>query len=375
MAREPEKPALTLSMDQINQASPDTLRAMVVDLNAALQDARTDSAHQRLQHQMLTIESAEAVERIQVEMDMAQAELNVLQSGDQTHQSQEQTVPSPVKVDADPNVRSVHVDLYNAMVHEIHYLKMRNNHHESTIAHQKRMIVQQEGEIASMTDRIGLYRERLKENRDHLNHYRRGASAAPGGTPRSETRTLNRPQHRDISSTHSRDVRPFDALLHATDIMTHAAPAMPSTPKRKRDYISSMPSTPQTVQPRMNQIHAYKTPVSDRSNHHLKVPMSAPPPRMASLTKNNPPPSAQPQRGHESDGTVSASDDSEAETEVPDQEDVRQSKAARHAGEMLRSPSRQPTPQQQRTVSGGHFLSQQSKLFGQMNQSGQWRAG
>lgn len=370
VARQVEKESLSFSPNYISQASPERLRSIIADLLPALQEARTDAAHHKLQHQMLAIESAEVVERIQVEMDMAQAEREVLQSGDQQQGPAEvQHQLSPAKAEVDPNVRSVHVDLYNAMVNEIQDLKTRNMHHESTIAQQKRMIVQQESEIASMTDRIGLLRERLQENREHLNRYRR-PSAAPEGTPRSERSTPYRTQHRDMSATYSREHRPFDALLHATDLMSHTSPSAPQTPKRKRDYRPSAPLTPQTVQPRTSR-NVYETPQSNRHTH-LKVPMSAPAPRMGSLTGRIPS-ATQPQRGHESDGTVSATDDSEAETDVPGREDMPESRASREAAELLRTPTRSPPQQymqqqQPRSVSGGQPLTQ-SRLFGQVKKS------
>lgn len=360
VTRAVEKDILSVSSERIRQASPEGLRSIIADLMPALQEARTDAAHYRLQYQMLTIESAEAVERIQVEMDMAQRELEVLQATEQQQEPVEQQ-PSPLKAaEVDPSVRSIHVDLYNAIIKEIQDLKSRDFHHEATIALQKRMIVQQESEIASMTDRIVMLRERLQENRDHLNRYRRGTSAMPEGTPRSERST----PYRAPSATYGREQRPFAALLHATDLMSHQPPATPSTPKRKRTHGPSMPTTPQTVQPRMSH-NAYETPQSSHTVH-LKVPMSAPAPRMPFLA-NIARAANEVQRAHESDGTVSASDDSEAETEVPDQEDhLAESQASLLASDLLRTPTRLST---QRNVSGGQPLTQ-SRLFGQVKKSG-----
>lgn len=362
-----EKDDLALTQQRIDDATPEELRSMVTRLLPFLQDARTDAAHYRLQYQMLTIESAEAVERIQVEMDMAQRELEVLQTSEQQQrQPLAAQHPSPPRPIQDPNVRSVHVDLYSAMLQDIRDLKSHSAHQEMTIAYQKRMIIQQENEISTLNDRCKLLRERLQENRDHLNRYRR-APAGLDSTPRSERGT---PYHASsvhrgapaTPSTYSREQRPFAALLHATDLMSQdSSPPAPRTPKRKRGQgpavgspiRPSIPATPQTLQPKTLR-NVYETPQSSHHATHLKAPMSAPAARTNLFTDRAKPTSSNrngPTRGHESDGTVSASNDSEAETEVPEHDDdLAESQASLLASQLLRTPTR--PPRKERPVSG-----------------------
>jgi len=321
---------------------------------------------------MLAIESAETVERIQVEMDMAQRELEVLQAADQRHQAAGAAPALPV---VDPSMRSVHVDLYKAMTDEMHALKSRNLRNEAVIAQQKRMIVQQEGDLASMHDRITLLRERLQETRDQRNRDR-GASLAPDVTPRSEKSTPHRaPQQGYPASARPREQRPFAALMHASDLMSRGPP---STPKRKRVVT---PPTPQTTQPRASR-NVYETPRSSRPTHP-RMPMSAPAPRIASFSNRvadlvNSTGSRITNRhgdddANESEGTISATDDSEAETEVPDDEDVGTSRASVMASEFLRTPTRpRSRGQQQQQQQYGSGMGQpltQTRLFGQVKKS------
>lgn len=330
-------------------------RDFVDQLNDENVHLKSQVQHWRLQHKMLAIESAEMLERVLVENNLDSRERDVLQATDQQHDTAEHQ-PAAAQSMADPTVREIHIDLYNAMMKEIQDLKTRNIRHESTIAHQKTIIVQQENEIASMNDRITLLRERLQENRDHLNRYRR-----PDHTPKSERSTQYQVTP-NRGAIHRPPQRPFAALLHATHLMNHdASPSAPTTPKRKRDYAPAMPVTPKTAQPALSR-NIYETPQSSRT-FHPRVPMSAPAPRMAPLTTRAPE-TALPQRDNDSDGTVSAPDDSEAETEVPD-EHVGESQASLLAGQLLLTPTR---PAAQRSVRGNTSLTQ-SRLFGQVKKS------
>lgn len=367
-------PTSGLSDDPVKDALPVLDENDVSLLKSELQDARTDAAHYRLQYQMLTIETAETVERIQVEIDMAQRERDVLQAATEQQQdvvdlepARMQAAPAPVPVPMlvpDPNIRSVHVDLYSAMIQEISDLKSRNSEQETTLAHQKKIIVKQENEISSLNDRIVLLRERLQENREHLNRYRR-----PDSTPRSERSTPYRstPQKHTVVDSSSREPRLFAALLHAaTDVMSNESPSVPTTPKRKRDYVPSMPVTPQTAQPRLSR-NIYETPQSSRSAYRRAPPMSAPAPRMASLISRSLAPT-NPHRTIESDGTVSASDDSEADTEVPENDEgVQESQASLFARQLLRTPTR---PVAHRGTGAAPPLMTQSRLFGHVKKAG-----
>ncbi|GAB7355069.1 hypothetical protein MBLNU459_g5659t1 [Dothideomycetes sp. NU459] len=364
------KVAISVLEERVGRAcTEDELRSMIKDLLPSLQEARADAAHHKLQYQMLSIESAETIERIQVEMDMAQREVDVLQCAEQQRVLVE-PYPSPLQPVLDPSIRPVHVDLYNSMVHDIQDLKSHNLQLETTISKQKRMILQQESEIATLNDRIILLRERLQENRDHLNRYRR-PNARVETTPGSERSTPYRGSgHRTGSAALSREPRPFAALLHASDLMSKESPGTPRTPKRKRGpsaSLSSLPVTPQTAQPRLSR-NPYETPQTLRTAH-FKIPQSAPVPKIPKFAPR-PLPVTAAAGGHESDGTVSAVDDSEAETEVPDfDNDLQESQASLLASHMLRTPTR---PRQELHAASQPGL-MQGRLFGHVRKAGAQR--
>lgn len=289
------------SAERLQQAQPDELRSMVTGLLTSLQQARTDAAHYKLQHRMLAIESAEAVERIQVEMNMAQREIEVLNTSDFV-EPRVIRVPQP----SDPGMRHVHVDMWNSMLHETQRLQSQNAQLEQSLSQHKRMVVQQESEIATLNDRISLLRERLRENRSHLTRYRRAAGFLD--SPRRSSSAHSTPW-----SAHSRPQPPFAALLHASDLMSERATMSPRTPRRKRAS-STTPTTPQTLQPALPR-NMYETPQSLQSMRHLQVPQTAPPLRGPLFHST--------MTGHQSTASdallLATAEDSEAETEVPEQ--------------------------------------------------------
>jgi hypothetical protein len=257
-----------LSTEHIQQAQPEELRTFVSRLLPLLQEARTDAAHHKLQYQMLTIESTEALGRIQVEMDMAQRETDVLNTAaDTVPHGHARTVP-PSRHDH-AGIRHVHVDVWHSMVNDIHALKSRNMQLEQLLTQHKRMVVQQESDIATLQDRISLYRERLRENRSHLTRYRHAAGFLE--SPYKSNSAQSTP-----CNAHSRHQPPFAALLHASDIISERDSSMPRTPRRNRAASNTpTPLTPQTTQPRLRP--AYETPETQPSTHYLYAPQTAPP--------------------------------------------------------------------------------------------------
>ncbi|KAG9536523.1 hypothetical protein KCU79_g21163, partial [Aureobasidium melanogenum] len=204
----PASDTFVLSEHHVQQAQPDELRAIIARLMPLVQEARSDAAHHKLQYHMLAIETNEAMERIQVEMDMAQRETDLLKANDPVE-------PRISRADhhVDPSIRRVHADIWDSMVKESQTLKSQNVQLEQLVSQHKRMIVQQESEIATLNDRITLYRERLRENRAHLNRYRRTA-----GFPESPRKTQS--AQSSPWTTREQDQPPFAALLHASDLIS-----------------------------------------------------------------------------------------------------------------------------------------------------------
>lgn len=284
---------IVLSDDYVQRAQPDELRAIIASLTPLLQEARTDAAHHKLQYRMLAIESTEAMERIQVEMDMAQRETDLLNTVEAV---EARIVSAPQK--PDPNIRHVHADIWDSMIKETHSLKSQNAQLEQLVSQHKRMVVQQESEIATLNDRISLYRERLRENRSHLNRYRHAAGFLD--SPHKSHSAQSTPW-----SARQRNQPPFAALLHASDLMSERGSVSPRTPRRKR-AISITPIP-------------YQTPQTLQSTRHLQVPQTAPPLRGPQFQPFDPTqPLSSPRRQTHILEQVLAAEDSEAETDVPD---------------------------------------------------------
>jgi hypothetical protein len=325
--------SIIMTEDYIQQAQPDELRAIIGSLMPLLQEARTDAAHHKLQYRMLAIETTEAMERIQVEMDMAQRETDLLKTNNPVE-------PRLVHADQepDPSIRRVHTDIWDSMVQETQCLKSQNAQLEQLVLQHKRMIVQQESEIATLNDRITLYRERLRENRSHLNRYRRAA-----GYPES-------PYKSSPYTARERDQPPFAALLQASDLMSGRSPTTPRTPqtpprRRRAASITPMP---------------YQTPQTLHSTRYLQVPQTAPPLRNPQLQRSNSERLASTQYQTTMLEQVLVAEESEAETDMPDE-------VFGGIAEAPRTPTRTQKRSTSRIVSSGAV---QQRLFGQVRKAG-----
>lgn len=334
----PASDPFVLSEQHVQQAQPDELRAIIARLMPLLHEARSDAAHHKLQYHMLTIETTEAMERIQVEMDMAQRETDLLKANDRVE-------PCTPRADhhADPSIRRVHADVWDTMVKETQILKSQNAQLEQLVSQHKRMVVQQESEIATLNDRITLYRERLRENRAHLNRYRRTAGFPD--SPRKSQSVQSSPW-----TTRERDQPPFAALLHASDLISGRSPTTPRTPTRRRRAASITPmpcETPQTLQ----------------STRYLQVPQTAPPLRGPQFQPSGSERLASTRHQTTVLREVLVADESEAETDVPDQEE-----SIKEAGSSLSAPHT-PTRNRKSSTMGASSGAAQQRIFGQVRKA------
>ncbi|KAG9677191.1 hypothetical protein KCU99_g2016, partial [Aureobasidium melanogenum] len=331
----PASETFVLSEHHVQQAQPDELRAIIARLMPLLQEARSDAAHHKLQYHMLAIETNEAMERIQVEMDMAQRETDLLKANDPVE-------PPISRADhhIDPSIRRVHADIWDSMVKESQSLKSQNVQLEHLVSQHKRMIVQQESEIATLNDRITLYRERLRENRAHLNRYRRTA-----GFPESPRKTQS--AHSSPWTTREQDPPPFAALLHASDLISGRSPTTPQTPTRRRRAASITPMP-------------YETPQTLQSTRYLQVPQTAPPLRGPQLQPSSSERLASTRHQTTVLREVLVADESEAETDVPDHEEP-----PMETGSVLSVPQT-PTRNRKSSAMRGTTDAVQQRLFGQV---------
>ncbi|KAK0269733.1 hypothetical protein LTR35_014625 [Friedmanniomyces endolithicus] len=357
-----------MTPDEIAVASADELRSEIANLHATLREAKVSAAHHRLQYKMLAQESAATIERMAVEARMAQHENDIIHMAEQSKAAAAPVQPPPIPEGMIP----VHKDLYQRMTLDIRQLQDANRRWESEYAQQERLIGKQEGEIASLSDKVILMRERIRENREHLNKVRGRGSAHLESTPRSLYGTPNRSQGLEAllqaSEMTNPELRPHKKAGHSRN--THSLSSLPVTPQR---YYKSGPAL------------MYETPSGRQPPS--KVPATAPMPRTSSMRTPNAGPGIYTEpvlpvlhrRGSASEGTVSASEaeggdtdnDSEAETDIlghndaaDDILDISESQASRAASQMLRSGQQE---QQQAKLTGSFERSTAGMLGGSGN--------
>lgn len=329
--------AATMTAEQIADASSDELRTKVLELQAALQEAKMNAAHHRLQYQMLSQESAAAIERMAVEARMAQYENEVIHSAEQAKAAATPVLPSPFQDGMIP----VQKDLYQSMCREIQQLTEERNFLADDNTHKDKMIGRQDVDIASLSDKIMLMRDRIRLSRDYVTRYANtGASSNLAATPRS---LYSDPLRHGVSN--QEQPQPFAALLQASEMASQEARRPKKGNHRQTHSTSSLPATPHRS---IKQAPLHQTPQGRQTQ--LQVPSTAPIPRTSSMRTPDvydqallPVPRA---HGPPSEGTVSGSDqqdyDSEAETEIIEHDEIGESQASIAASQMLR-----PTQEQQ----------------------------
>lgn len=371
-----------MTAEQVASASAEELRSRMTEMLGTLQEAKMAAAHHKLQYQMLSQESAAAIERMVVEAQMSQHENEVIHMAEQAKVAATPVQPSPFQEGMIP----VHKDLYQRMCREIQELTEERKWLLDDHAQKDKTIMRQDVEIASLGDRVELMRERIRENREQTQQQHTRPASRYDGTPR----TLYDPLRRGFAS--HEQPQPFAALLQASEMASQEARRPANTKKghvRNTQSTSSLPTTPQRVQ---KQPHSYQTPAGRRPQP--AIPSTAPQPRTSALrtpdiyAQHALPTSQQAMAGHLSDGTVSASEaeDSEAETDILEPDSVTESQASRTASQMLKTSQEdqrqkqasfegrgmlEPSPSQsQRSVGSSGEKMRQSKLFGAVKKAG-----
>lgn len=381
----------TMTAEEIASASAEQLRSRLAETQAALQEAKMSAAHHKLQYQMLSQESAAAVERMAVEAHMLKSENEVIQIAQQAKVAATPVQPSPFQEGMIP----VQKDLYQRMCREIQELTEERKWLLENQAQKDKTILRQDVEIASLGDKVELMRERIKEYRDQAQHHNVRPIPRHEGASRSLHSMHNDSLRRGVAS--HEQPQPFAALLQASEMASQEARRPTNAKKghvRNVQSTSSLPNTPQRTQ---RETQPYQTP-SNRQTHAV-LPSTAPQPRTSALRTPDVykqqalPMSQHSMSGHLSDGTVSASEDedSEAETDILEPDAVTESQASRTASQMLRNGQEdrrqkqasfegrgmlEPSPaQSQMSAASSGSNMRQTKLFGAVRKAGVDRGG
>ena len=355
------------SVDSVQNFNEEQLRGLVSDLLPALTEARMSAAHSRLQHHLLTIETSEFSKRAEVEHDLTRREVQVLQEG-QAHRGVSASPRSPQS----PSRR--HLDLALKRCNE---LQNQNAILEQRLVRAKKAITKLDEKNFELRDDVQRLRQRIKQNREHLDEMRSSGTISINGTPLTEYRTplhrtprtpaTARSIHHSASANHGSQ-NAFDALVIAGEVMSGEANSVPSTPTRpsvKRlqhshirgaHSLSSLPSTPNRSRP----ITAHSnvvTPVT-RGDRDLLLGLSAP---NTQLTYDE-------AERHQSsrDSTISASDKDDAY----DDYSILASQASQQAASMLRRDNVATTDRYEKSAASNPM-----KISGRITKAGHSKSG
>ncbi len=341
------------------------LRTLVSELLPALGEARVTAAHSKLQHSMLSIETEESAKRAEVEHEATRREVQVLQEGSPVHRHSF----SPRSPQASMQ-RSLHLAL--AQCRE---LQQENSILNKRLKASKKIIAQFDGQITDLKEHIQLLRQRIKDNRDHLNELQSSGAISIHGTPSAEYSTplpKGTPRTPAITSRAARDMNqavssqdPFDALLFAGKVLNGEASSVPSTPNQPRSRkvhaqhirgahsLSSLPTTPNRSRP-VTADNVFITS-TERSGANHQVSFSAPSTQFTQQEEIH--------TREDRDSTISASED-----EV---EELPRSQASQMAASMLRrslGSHKELNTAAVQTPDSGNLT--QGKLFGHVKKPG-----
>jgi hypothetical protein len=366
------------TQEQIANASPEELQEM---LKAALaensklviraNEARMSAAHYKLQHNLLTIESEDALKRYEVEQEMTRREIEVIRENRRDSASTEYIKKMK---DYCKNLEDENVALHRR------------------VEKAKRLIEDKEDQLVDAQEEIHRLQDRIRTNREHFNILR-----SPGGplhisTPKTgpstpqqyrttpkHTPATNRSSVRYVRERTQDNQEKFNALILAGSVLSQENNSAPSTPVLGR---RPEPRTPSRHNRGVQSLSSLPTtPGSGRSQNAAStlLPSAQFSPeseaRMTNTLSHAVSQQSRQRRRKSRDSTISASDNDEdlitpagnPNSFRQESEEVQESQASQSATEMLRADpresfevaaSRSATP----TVVDKNL--QQAKLFG-----------
>ncbi|KAL8825305.1 MAG: hypothetical protein Q9170_007845 [Blastenia crenularia] len=354
------------TMDAVQKMPEEQLRTLVDELLPALSEARMSAAHSKLQHNLLSIETSEAARRAEVEREMIFREVQVLQESPRRNGH----LMSP---DSPHGSAQRHLDLALKKCRELQY---SNDQLERRMHAARKLIRELSGKNEDLKNDNSQLRQRIKQNREHLNAMRTSGAISVHGTPMTGFAT---PIHRTPRTprTARSTINPpssrggFDAILIADQVLNNEVNSMPSTPTPMKvrkinqphhargahslSSLSSMPTTPNRSRP-ITADNALLTPTPQRIvNPRASVSAST----KHLIYEHSP-------RHEDRDSTISASEDEgEKYTEY-----IPASQASQRATDMLRRSmnSKDGSPKPKVSSSTKHDSSQR-KIFGRVKKN------
>lgn len=296
---------------QLAEASADELRIMFQSCLAENARLKMETAHHKLQYNLLSMQADEEAKRAAVEHEMTRREIQVLRMAEDSRQTRRDLNAAAESSQAKYlQLRQWH----DAALQEIEKLKKR-----AKLA--KKVIQQKEDEIISLTDERELLLRRIRENREHFHMLCSPGGAFHGALTPKIPAAATPQQHRATPRQTPRSYRlendtnqaGFAALLQALSHDNNSAPSTPTSatrppprmpPKHNRGVqsLSSLPTTP-TARPRGER--SALLPSIDLVPQTEPVPRVSAPGRLAPETPRT-------QHGRKSrESTISADDNEE----------------------------------------------------------------
>ncbi|KAI9685948.1 MAG: hypothetical protein M1820_010715 [Bogoriella megaspora] len=326
---------INVTDEQILAADPSQLRVMATELAKALKEARASVAHHKLQSRMANLENDETANRMSVELFMAQREVEVLQLNE-ARLREASAMNTPNWGQSNPSLFDA--DQVNAIIRKTRELETDNRQLQHMLQQATEMMTDQEGKISSLKEQNVQLRERIRENRDHINSMRRNNilgiyTETPPRTGGPSTPFPQTPNARYITDTpSSRPPTKIDTLLLADQ---HLKARSRGGHARNAHSVSSIPSTPSHA-PRSataSNIAAFRTPQAPpKAAATISAPHTAPVSRYR--------PDANRARDRNiraaSEETIPESDDERTNPDLSDDDQIPESQASRSATDLLR---------------------------------------
>lgn len=268
---------------QVVEASPDELRSMLQACIAEHAKLKMETAHHKLQFNLLALQADEDAKRAAVEHEMTRREVEALRMAEHSRQARREL--SAVSESAHAKYLQLKI-WYDSAIEENDALARR-------LKAAKKVIQQKEEETCSLTEERDLLLTRIRENREHFHQL-----CSPGGmfhgalTPKTQsvsTPVQYRATPRQTPRSAQRDARPerdhnqesLAALLQVLSQENNSAPSTPTSghrpaprlPSKHTRGVQSLSSLPTTPTARSRGTHAGLLPSVDL------VPQTEPPRR------------------------------------------------------------------------------------------------
>lgn len=242
------------TLSQVADASIEELRSMLSACMVEHARLKMETAHHKLQFNMLSMRAEEDTKRAEVEHEMTKKEVQALQQAECARQARRDIISASETTQA----KYLHLKVLHERVLE------ENDVLQKKVKAARKVIQQKEDEIANLTDEREMLLNRIRENREHFH-----ILCSPGGmfhgavTPKAQAtspqqhratpRQTPRATHKDSLRNHYGEG--VAVLLQALSQDNNSAPSTPLVghhpasrlpPKHTRNVqsMSSLPSTP-----------------------------------------------------------------------------------------------------------------------------------